>query len=316
MKIRTALVGICASLALIAAPAAHAADWKPTKPITVTIGFGPGGSTDTMGRLIAKHIEESKGWTLVVKNRGGGSGSVMLAALKRQKPDGYNLGMAVSVGVQTAIASRKSITFGIDDFDYLGTVTTGHLVLIAKGDAPYDDVNGLIAFAKKNGGATIAANGTTADLFARYIANVSGANIRPVPTKGGAESLKQVLGGHVSAGFDGGPHMQYLESGAVKVLGTMSEERHPIVKDKPTIKEQGFKYSVAPTWFICAPKGLPADVTATLAQAFDEAVRSEEVRRLVKASYHLEVNNRGPEGTTKLMTRSLGELKGLIEAAK
>ena len=202
MNIRSAFIGICALLAVLAAPAVDAAGWKPSGPITLTIGFGPGGSTDTMGRLIAKHMEKSKGWTVVVKN------------------------------------------------------------------------------------------------------------------KGGAASVKQVLGGHVAAGFDGGRHMKYLKSGDLKVLGTMSVNRHPIAKKQKTLKEQGYPYPVEPVWFAAAPAGLPANVKAALAKAFDEAVHSADVRKIVEKRFRLKISNLGPDGATKLFKAGFKDLRGLIEAAK
>ncbi len=302
--------------ALLAAAATQAAGWKPSGPITLTIGFGPGGSTDTMGRLIAKHIEKSKGWTVVVKNRGGGGGVVMLTGLQRQKPNGLNIGMAVSTGVIVAVGTRKATPFKLNSFDYLGTVTTGHLVIIAKGDTPYNDIPGLVAFAKKNGGASVTSNGLSANLILKAISKTNGVNIRAVPTKGGAESIKQVLGGHVDAGFDGGRHMKYLKSGDLKVLATTSVHRHPIATKQPTLQEQGFPYSVAPTWFAAAPAGLPKNVKAALAKAFDEAINSDDVRKIVEKRFRLKVNNLGPGGATKLFNSGLGELKDLIAASK
>ena len=214
MNIRSAFIGICALLAVLAAPAVDAAGWKPSGPITLTIGFGPGGSTDTMGRLIAKHMEKSKGWTVVVKNKGGGGGSVMLTALARQKPNGNNIGMAVILGPILDIATRKNTPFTLKSFDFIGTVARGHLVLIAKGDAPYNNIKELVAYAKKKkGGVAISSNGKSGNLILRAISKQDGVNLRAVPTKGGAASVKQVLGGHVAAGFDGGRHMKYLKSG-------------------------------------------------------------------------------------------------------
>jgi|TARA_B100000315_G_scaffold225722_1_gene232165 tripartite-type tricarboxylate transporter receptor subunit TctC len=316
MNIKSIFAGICATLAILAAPAVQAAEWKPSGPVTLTIGFGPGGSTDTMGRLIAAHIEKTKGWTMVVKNRGGGSGTVMLKALMRQKPDGLNVGMAVSLGPIIDVATRKTTPFKLDSFDYLATVTSGHLVLIAKGDTPYNDIAGLVAFAKKKGGVPVTSNGRSGNLILRVISKKAGVDLRAVPTKGGAESVKQVLGGHVAAGFDGGRHMKYLPTGDLKVLATMSKNRHPMAKDQPTLQEQGYPYPVEPTWFAAAPAGLPANVKAALAAAFNDAIYSADVRKIVEKRFRLKVNNLGPEGTTKLFNTGFDDLKSLVEAAK
>ena len=115
MKFKLAAAAIFASAAFLAAPSVQA-EWKPSGPITLTIGFGPGGSTDTMGRLIAANIEKTRGWTVVVKNKGGGGGVVMLKGLMQKKPDGQNIGMAVSTGVVLAVATRKPAPFQLNSF--------------------------------------------------------------------------------------------------------------------------------------------------------------------------------------------------------
>ncbi len=193
-KFQLAAAAIIASAAFLAAPSAGA-EWKPSGPITLTIGFGPGGSTDTMGCLIAANLEKIRGWTIVVKNKGGGGGVVMLKGLMQKKPDGQNIGMAVSTGVVQAVATRKPPPFQLDSFDYLATVANGHLVIVTQGSRPYNDIAGLIAFAKKNGGAAVASNGLTGNMLLKVWS--SGVNLRAVPTKGGGEVMKQILGGHV-----------------------------------------------------------------------------------------------------------------------
>ena len=315
MKFKLAAAAIFASAAFLAAPSVQA-EWKPSGPITLTIGFGPGGSTDTMGRLIAANIEKTRGWTVVVKNKGGGGGVVMLKGLMQKKPDGQNIGMAVSTGVVLAVATRKPAPFQLNSFDYLATVATGHLVIVTQGSRPYNDIAGLIAFAKKNGGAAVASNGLTGNMLLKVLSKSSGANLRAVPTKGGGEVMKQLLGGHVAAGFDGGRHMRYMKDGTIKVLATLSRSRHPLAMNQKTLREQGFNYPVEPTWFAAAPKGLPADVKATLAKAFDDAINSDEVKKIVAKRLRMQVRNLGPEGTGKLINEGLGSLNNLIAASK
>ncbi|MCC2096903.1 MAG: tripartite tricarboxylate transporter substrate binding protein [Hyphomicrobiales bacterium] len=303
--------------AAVAIQTANAAEWKPSGPITLNIGFGPGGSTDTMGRLIAQYLEKSKGWTVVPRNRPGGGGAVMAAGLIREKPDGLSLGMAVSESIILNIATRKNTPYKINSFDYLGTVTVGHLTIVAKKDAPFNNIAELVAFAKKNkNGATLGVNGKSAELIVRAIAKRNKVSLRPVPAKGGAEALKQILGGHTNAGFDGGRHMRYLKSGEVKVIATTNTARHPIAKDQPTLTEQGYEFSVQPWWFIAAPKGLPANVKSTLSAAIAEAIKSPKVKELVEKRFQLSLTNLGPEGTEKMMNEGLSHLEGLLKATR
>lgn len=136
--------------ALVAPSLSSGQGWSPNDSITLQIGFGAGGSTDIMGRLVAAKIEEKTGWNVVVENKPGGGGIAMFSTLMRAKPDGLTLGLSVSMPVFLNLASRgDKIPFNIDSFDYLATIMRGEIAMVAQADAPYNTLEELITYAKK-----------------------------------------------------------------------------------------------------------------------------------------------------------------------
>ncbi|AJY52332.1 tripartite tricarboxylate transporter substrate binding protein [Halomonas sp. KO116] len=312
-SLSVAIIGVATALPL----QAWSGDWEPSAPIRLEVGFGPGGSADTVARLIAKQIENEQGWKLVVENKPGGGGTVMAGGLVRKPGDGLTFGLAVSESLIYNLATRQGSHYGLEDFAYLGTAGVAPISWIAKSDAPYTDIESLIDYANSNDGATVAVQSKGSELLVRAIAKLSGAPLRPVPAQGGSTVLQHILGGHVDSGFDGGAHIKYVEDGELKVLAPATRARHPVASDQLTLIEQGYEFGYEEPHFVfIAPKELPADAQSALATALDSAITSPEVIDVLKNSMHIEANNLGVEQTALMMTRSLRGAEQLIKAAE
>ena len=304
------LIGIC--FALIISTTA-VADWKPSGPINLQIGFGAGGSTDILGRAIGKELEDQYGWKVVVENKPGGGGIAMFTKIAVAKADGLKIGMGVSMPTLINLVMRgDKLTFDLDSFDYLATVTRAQLAMIARTDAPFDDIAGLIEHSKSKGGALVGFDAKPQELVMKLIDGKSGAGFKLVSTESGAEMLQNLLGGHIDAAFNGGPHIQYLESGDVKMLASVNAGRHNYAPDTQTLIEQGYDIYVDPWWYIAAPAGLPRDAKDTLAKAFNSAINSENVSKVIQNVLKLQPNNLGPEDTKEMMVDGLGNIAVLF----
>ncbi len=136
------------------------------------IGFGAGGSTDTMGRVIAKVMEEQTGWNIVVENKGGGGGVAMFTGISKAKPNGQVIGMGVSTPILMQLVTRpEKLPFKVDDFDYLSSVARGELAIVAGKDAPFDDLESLVEYARTSGPVPIAINASPQKLVMGAVAN-------------------------------------------------------------------------------------------------------------------------------------------------
>lgn len=309
----------CAAFAAATAfamPSLAAAEWKPAGPITLQIGFGAGGSTDTLGRAIATAMEANTGWDVIAENKPGGGGVAMLSSVVNRKPDGRTLAMGVTTPTLMNLATRSnSLPFKVDSFDYLATVVLAPLAIVAKADAPYDTFDELVAYSKANGGALIGFDGGPQKLIVLAVNNMAGAGFEAVSHKSGAEIIQGLLGGQLDAGYGAGAHIQYLESGDLKMLASAIKGRQEYAPDATTLVEQGYPYSIEGYFYIAAPKGLDPEAKTALAAALDEAIKSEEVGDVIGKVFLTVPNNLGPEGTEKELADGLAAIEELIRAS-
>ena len=209
-------VGLTAAFTL---PGIGHAEWQPPGPITLQVGFDSGGSTDTLGRAIAAAMEESTGWDVIVQNKPGGGGVAMFSSLVRAKPNGLNLGMGVTIPTLMNLATRgEKLPFKADSFDYLATVVLAPLALVAPKDAPYNTFGEFVEHSKANNGSLIGFDAGPQRMMMLAVNNDADAGFELVSNKSGAEIIKGLLGGQLDAGFGAGAHIQYLESGDLKML--------------------------------------------------------------------------------------------------
>ncbi|MCF4099283.1 tripartite tricarboxylate transporter substrate binding protein [Maritalea mediterranea] len=301
----------CATLLSMAAPA-MADEWAPDGPIELQIGFGAGGETDTLGRVIASTIEEQTGWSVVPQNKPGGGGIAMFTGLMNQDADGSVIGMGVSMPVLINLTLRgDQLPFDLDSFDYLGTVTRAQLAIIAQADAPFDDIASLVEYSKEQGGVPVAFDAKPQELMLMALNEQTGAGFKLVSTKSSAEMVQFVLGGQVDAAFNAGTHIQYLQKGDVKMLASANADRHSYAPDVPTLQEQGYDLYTDPYFYFAAPQGLDDHAKAGLAKALDDAIKSDNVQNVVRNAMQNSTNNLGPDGTKKMMEdglKSVGDL--------
>ncbi|KGM49946.1 tripartite tricarboxylate transporter substrate binding protein [Pseudooceanicola atlanticus] len=310
MKFKTILAALTATA--ISAGAA-VADWAPSGPIKLWIGFGAGGETDTLGRLIAKDMSEATGWDIVVENKPGGGGIAMFTQLATVPPDGQTLGMGVTMPVLVNLTVRPDqIPFDLDSFDYLNTVALAQLGIIAKADAPFDDLESFIAYSKEKGGALMAFDAKPQELLMNVINGQSDAGVKLLSTKSSAEALQQVLGGHVDAAFNAGAHIPYLDSGEVKMIASANASRHSYATDVATVPEQGYDIYVDPWFYIAAPAGLPEDAKEALSGAISAALASDATKEAIMNSMHTEPSMAGPEETKQMLVDGLANVGTLF----
>lgn len=300
--------------AAVLSAGAAMAQWAPEGPIHLWIGFGAGGETDTLGRLIAGEMSATTGWDVVVENKPGGGGLAMFTQLAVTEPDGKTLGMGVTMPVLVNLVTRgDEMPFDLDAFDYLATVALAQLALIAPADAPFDTLEELVAWSKENDGALIGFDAKPQELLIQFVNAQSDAGFRLVSMESSAEELQNVLGGHVHAAFNAGAHIPSLEAGDVKMIASANAQRHGYAPEAATVQEQGYDIYVDPWFYIAAPAGLPDDAEAALADAIAGALGSDKVREAIMSTMHTEPAGMGPDETRAMLDdglRNVGTLFG------
>ncbi len=311
---RNFLIGAAAALSLAAyAGPGSASDWKPAGPLNLQIGFGAGGTTDTIGRVVAKVMKEQTGWNVVAENKPGGGGVAMFSAIANRPADGTVVGLGVNMPVMINLVLRADqINFTLDSFDYLGTASRAQLALVAMKDAPFDDVAGLVEYAKKSGGAPLATDAKPQVLAMQKVMEQSGAEFQFLSAKSSAENIKMLLGGQAIAGFSAGNHIQYLETGEMKMIASMNNARHNYAPDTPTLPEQGFDIYVDPWYYFATTAGTPDDAREALTKAIAAALDSDEVKTVVGNALKSDIENVGPENTKQMLIDGIENVKVLF----
>lgn len=289
------------------------AEWAPKGTLSLQIGFGAGGSTDTIGRVVAKVLKEQTGWNVIAENKPGGGGVAMFTGIANRPADGTIIGLGVNMPLLVNLVNRpEKLKFDLDSFDYLGTASRAQLAMIARKDAPFDDVAGLIEHARANGGAALSFDAKPQELAMRYVMQQAGVEFQFLSTKGGAENVKLVLGGQAIAGFEAGEHLPFLEAGQVKMIASMNNTRHNYAPDTPTLQEQGFDIYVDPVFFFATTKGTPVEARDALSAALAAALESKEVTSAVMNALKSPIINLGPEGTKEMMHKGLVNVGALF----
>jgi tripartite-type tricarboxylate transporter receptor subunit TctC len=274
---------IALTVALGCTANAHAQPY-PSKPITIVVGFAPGGPTDTVARIIADHMKTTLGQTVVVENVGGAAGTIGGTRVARATPDGYTL----NVGQWTSNVGGPAITPTsydvLNDFEPVARLTTSYLWIVGKTGVPAANLRELIAWLKANPGkasGAIVGAGSAAHICFVDFQIKSGTTFAVVPYKGGAPALQDLVGGQIDLGcLEASQTLQQFRAGTVKVFGILANKRWFGAPEVPTLAEGGLPGDQIEFWHgLWAPKGTPQDVIAKLNAAVSAAFADPAVRK-------------------------------------
>jgi tripartite-type tricarboxylate transporter receptor subunit TctC len=287
MNVRSIAVGVavCSTLAMTLQASAQEAGY-PSKPITVLVGYPPGGSTDLTGRAVADQLAKKLGVPVVVENASGAGGAI--AALKTSKatPDGYTL----LLGANNEIAINKLITpatvkYTYKDFTPVGLVATTPMVLVASAASGVKDAGQFLSTVKaKPGRFSFGSSGvgTALHLAGEMVKQQGGLFMTHIPYRGVAPLSIDLVGGGLEFGVfvlsSGLPH---IRSGKVVALGVTEKKRSPAAPDIPALAEVAeLKNMDISVWFaLMAPPNLPAPILAKLRVALNESLQTPDFRK-------------------------------------
>jgi len=280
---RRAVVTALAAAGLLAGMGAQAADAWPSKPITLIVPFSPGGTTDILGRIVAKKLGDALHQTVVVDNRAGAGGTLGAGIAARAAPDGNTFFLA-TIAHAIAPSLYKSLPYDfIKDFDPVGLVATTPNVLIVNPKVPAKSVKELVAYIQANPGKVnfgSAGPGSTEHLAGELFRSMTGTQITHVPYKGGAPMMADLVGGQIQMALETSPSaLPHVRAGAVRALAVTSARRSPAYPGVPTLSEAGVKGYDMITWFaLMAPHGTPQPVIARVHKELQAALAAPDVK--------------------------------------
>lgn len=288
--LKRALCGIVAGLSAIAAVnvtaavSAPAAEY-PNRPIRYLVAFAPGGINDIMARIVAEKLTASWGQPVIVDNRPGAGGNLAAGILARTTPDGYTF-----MNISTAHTISQTLYAKLDyslERDLTPVVVLGNspLIMVVNAGIPAKNVAELVDAAKNrklvyaSGGVGVISH-LSMEMF-KVAAKIDATH---VPFKGVGPAVPALLSGEAHIMINAIPELlPHTKGGKLRVIGSLTEKRHPFIPDVPTFIEQGYKEFVMGNWTgIVAPAKTPKDVINKLATEITRIIRTPEMsRRLV-----------------------------------
>jgi tripartite-type tricarboxylate transporter receptor subunit TctC len=256
----------------------------PSRPITIVVGFPPGGPTDTVARILAERMKTSLGESVVVENVSGAAGTTAGAKVARAAPDGYTLSVAqwtTNVGAAAIYPLPYDV---LKDFAPISLLTTSYLWIIGKPGLAANNLKEVVAHLKSNPGKVTLGTvgvGSAAHLCLVDFLNKTGTTGQFVPYRGGAPALQDIVGGQIElACLEASQTLAVFRAGKIKVFGVAATKRWPGAPEVPTLAEAGVPGVDIAFWHgLWAPKGTPKPIIDKLNAAVKEAFADPAVQK-------------------------------------
>jgi tripartite-type tricarboxylate transporter receptor subunit TctC len=272
-------------LALIEPPAL--AQGYPAKPVRLVAPFAPGGGSDFIARLMAKKLSEQLGQQVVVENKPGAGGNLGAEFVVRSPADGYTI--LLTPASYTVNPSLYKLSFDpLADVTPIIQLSQGPFVVAVHPSVPAKSLKELVAVAAKAPDKLSYAssgNGSIVHLATEYFLDMAKVKIVHVPYKGSGPALNDTVAGNVQLVFGSvAAALQYVRSGRLRALAVTTAQRIPAAPDVPTVAEAGWPgYEVINWHGLAGPKGLPKDIVARLNREANEALKSQDVEKILAA---------------------------------
>ena len=273
-----------AAIGLAAVAGTALAQGYPNKPVRMVIPFPPGGTLDTVGRLLAQKLGEQMGQSFVVENKPGGNGVIGGDVVAKAPADGYTLLFNAST-FTTAPMTMKSVPYTVQkDFAPIALVAKAPLSVAINKNLPITDIKSLIAYGKAHPGKmtfAVGSIGSAGHLSTELLKRAGQIDYLVVPYKGTAPAFQDLIGGQIDGFID--PilgSLQYHKSGMLRVVAVTSAQRASSLPDVPTVAETIPGYEFYSWYGLWGPARLPAEITQRLNTEVNKALAGDMKDRL------------------------------------
>jgi tripartite-type tricarboxylate transporter receptor subunit TctC len=286
---RARFIGALGALVALSVSAIVAlADDYPLHPITMLVGFPPGGPTDTLARILADAMGRTLGQTVVVETVSGASGTIATGRVVHSSPDGYTIG----IGNWTSHVGSPAL-YSLDydilkDLQPISLLASSPLWIVGKNAVPPKTATELVAWVKSNPNpitfGTVGA-GSAAHLCGLYFAQKTGAHFQYVPYRGGAPAMQDLIGGQIDLScLEASQTLANVQAGRFKAFAVMGEQRWPKSPDTPTMIEAGVPGLSISFWHgLWTTKGTPKPIVDRLDKAVMVALADPALRARIEA---------------------------------
>lgn len=312
------LVAAAIATLAVASPVAHSQDKAgayPTRPIKLTIGFPPGGSTDAPVRVLAEGASKILGQPIVVENKPGAGGTMPAVNLQAAANDGYTLGVS-SLGIYRLPFTTDIKWDPVNDLTYVIGLTGYAFGIVVPASSPIQSMADYIAAAKaRPAELTYGTPGvaTTNHLTMERLSKLTGMRLNHVPFKGSAESLQALVAGQIDSGAETSAWAPFVKDGRLRLIVTWGSKRMANFPEVPTLKELGIDLVQTSPWGIIAPKGTDPAIVAKLHDAFKQAMESPQFKQVL-ARYEMEPQYLGSKDFRQQAIDTMKQEKEILDA--
>jgi tripartite-type tricarboxylate transporter receptor subunit TctC len=315
-------IKLCAGLlagAVAMAPLApaFAQDW-PKAPVRIIVPFPPGGPTDTVGRLVGQKLQEMWGQTVLVDYKPGAGTIIGADYVAKAAPDGLTIGMVNSSLAVNPTLHHKLPYDTLKDLTGVTQLFNMQLAIVARPDAPFNNVKELIAYAKAHPGKVnygTPGAGSTTHLGGELLKREGGFEMQHIAMKGSAPAHTELLGGRLDLVID--PLLSvlpFVQAGKMKLIATMGDKRVPGV-DAPTVSEVIPGFNVGALLGFVAPAGTPKPVLQKIQADTAKVLATPEVKKAA-AEYGMEIVGSTPEQFNAFIASEMKKWGRVVTDAK
>jgi tripartite-type tricarboxylate transporter receptor subunit TctC len=282
---RSGMAGFAIALfTLIGAAMPAGAEIFPSRPVTMMVGFPPGGPTDTLARIVADAMQGPLGQPVVVETLSGASGTIATGRVVHARPDGYTIGIGQW---SSHVASPAIYPLDYDilrDLQPISLLAASPLWIIGKEALPPNTVPELIAWMKARPEPTsfgTVGTGSAAHLCGLYFAQKTGSHLQYVPYRGAAPAMQDVIGGQIDLScLEASSGLAYVQAAKFKAFAVFSEQRWPKSPETPTMIESGIPGATIKFWHaLWTTKGTPKESVDRLHAAVMGALATPAVQQ-------------------------------------
>lgn len=268
---------------LLLAPTLLHAQSYPARPIRYIVPVAPGGGSDMVGRTVTERWGRALGETFVVDNQGGGGGVIASMNTAKAAPDGYTLMQGYVATHGTSPATRRLPYDAVKDFTPVGMIGGTPNVLVVNADLPVHSVQEFVDYLRAHPGQVSygsAGAGSLTHLTMELFKQQIHSYMVHIPYRGIAPAFNDLIGGQTQAMFPGlAAALPHIRSGRVRALAVTGLQRHPQLKDMPTLDELGYKGFDAMQWYgVVGPAGIPEAIVKQLNDTLNSVLTAPDLR--------------------------------------
>ena len=292
----------------------------PSKPMRVVVPWPPGGSADTIGRILAEHLGNAFAQSVVVENRPGASGMVGSAAVAHSDPDGTTFVISGIPSHVVAPATSANPPFDpVKDFTHIAYVGGAPIVITAHASLGVKSLAELVALARRGGSAMGYVSpgvGSLGHMVGEYLARKDDIRLEHIPYKGGVQAVTDLIAGHVKVGaMTWTTTRAHIRAGTLNALALSSARRFADDPDLPTLQELGYGELVTTTWWsFSGPAKLAPDIVRRLNQEINKVLDAPDVRRKLEQEA-IVTEKMSPAQFTRFVENEIGKWGPLAKAA-